>query len=814
MSVDSARIDTARLLDTVDISRVVGAYVKLEEAGQEFRCLCPFHRDHNPSMSVIPNRQFAYCFVCGKSWNAIDFVMDIESVDFLEACSTLKGERWEKPKTFRHEKIAKDAKSDRIAIAPPPDTPPPTFYWQSMGGDPVQIFELKDLSGQILAYETRYQVPSQRKEPRMWTYGAQAGKAPQWDMRVWTGSPRPLFGLEHLQANKASQVCITEGPKKSLAVRALLPMYASVSWTGGVNGWKKHNWEVLRGRDGVLIWPDSDEVGISEGMALARFLADPKGLALKVKVIDSSGEADGWDAADALAEGWSTLNVKEWAKTRLVIIKPEELTPEPELVSEPLVPTQKPEPRPERAKGKPRLAAVEGNVVAKPEIDDLDIPPSLSQPHLAQEWIKAFGKDWRYVKAWSRWYKYNGNLWREDPDGEIDGEFLLWVVRAANWRAASELSSAQKRAISSRTSAWMVRGIVEVLQPVRSTREQWDSNQWALGTPGGTVDLKTGKIHAGRREEHITMSTTVAPVFQPSKPWEAFLDSIHPGRPDMIAFLKRYAGYWLTGSIAEETLLFCIGEGQNGKGTFIKAISDVMGDYALRINESTLMVQNNATHTSEIAVMRNKRLVYVDETKTGSVWDEGRIKEMTGGSKITACLKFRDNEEFVPTMKLAVIGNVKPRITNGGASIERRLHTARFPVRFSMQERDNSLKQRMEAEYPKILAWMIEGCLEWQAIGLQPPADVLEATRSYLESSDVLGEWIEECTTNGGSMVPGEAYHSYSAWVRDREEDKKWSRQYFLTKLDERGYPYKKENGLRAVHGLSLKKKDEHWYDD
>jgi len=119
-------------------------------------------------------------------------------------------------------------------------------------------------------------------------------------------------------------------------------------------------------------------------------------------------------------------------------------------------------------------------------------------------------------------------------------------------------------------------GVERLVQSDRAfavTSELWDTDPWLLGTPGGTIDLRTGKIRPAACEDYITKMAAVAPADTAGCPlWLQFLTQACASDAGLIRFLQQWCGYSLTGSIQEHALLFVHGDGGNGKGVWLNTI--------------------------------------------------------------------------------------------------------------------------------------------------------------------------------------------------------------------------------------------------
>ena len=249
-----------------------------------------------------------------------------------------------------------------------------------------------------------------------------------------------------------------------------------------------------------------------------------------------------------------------------------------------------------------------------------------------------------------------------------------------------------------------------------------------------TFDLRTGIGRPPDPLDYITKKTACrcAPAGTPHPLWTKFLERVTDGNAELQGFLQRYMGYCCTGFTTEHVFVFAYGTGANGKSTFINTIARIFGDYATVADMSTFIASNVEHHPTDLAKLRGARLVVAQETQKGRRWDETKIKALTGGDKITARFMRQDFFDFVPTFKLFICGNHKPRLASVDEAMRRRLLLVPFTVQIPPAERDPRLAEKLKAEWPAILRWCIDGCLEWQRIGLAPPAIVLDATEELL----------------------------------------------------------------------------------
>lgn len=407
------------------------------------------------------------------------------------------------------------------------------------------------------------------------------------------------------------------------------------------------------------------------------------------------------------------------------------------------------------------------DIKAEPNKQQDQRPPAFSDDALALEFADKHCCDRRYVAAWSCWLVWDGRRWVPDSTLKAYDDARLICRIAASACDDQRL----RKAIASGVTVSAVERLARSDRRIAARAEQFDADPWRINTPDGLVDLRTGEVKPHDREAYCTKITRASPGSRCSK-WLTFLSDVTGGSNQLERFLARCIGYSLTGSTREHAFFFCFGSGANGKSVFVETIGRMLGDYATPAPVEMFTASKFTGHTTDIAGLKGARFVTASETEAGRSFAEGRIKMLTGGEVVSARKMRADNVAFRPDFKLFITGNHKPHLTTNNEAMRRRLNLIPFNFTIPSAQRDTKLPEKLEAEWPGILAWAIDGCLEWQRDGLNPPAIVREATDEYLRSEDLVQGFIDEnVALDPNAQTPtGEFFHLWQRFTQERGE--------------------------------------------
>ncbi len=458
---------------------------------------------------------------------------------------------------------------------------------------------------QLIACVYRYDPPGRKKEFRPWDAQRQKMAPPD---------PRPLYNQPGMTA--ADTVVLVEGEK---CAQALIDTgVVATTAMHGANAPGEDRLDALNGKR-VLIWPDLDKAGWGYALAVA-----DAGLMLGVMscevLMPPEDKAQGRDAADALAEGFDVPTF---------------------LASGPRITIQSPVAGEDTEEPDEKAVWATDDALALSFSPDVTLRTGVTAPSGASGW--------------------HGRVthWQSDETLLVT-HLMRHICREVAFKASSHRLAAKLASSST------VNGVERLARSERrhaSTSDEWDSDPWLVNTPGGVVDLRTGKLRPHDRADRMTKITTATPKGICPR-WLAFLADTTRGDADLMSYLQRVIGYCLTGVTSAHAQFFLYGTGANGKSVFVNVITTILGDYAANAPMDTFMEARTDRHPTDLAGLRGARFVSSIETKQGRRWNESKVKAITGGDKVSARFMRQDFFEYVPQFKLVIAGNHKPSIRN------------------------------------------------------------------------------------------------------------------------------------------------------
>jgi len=397
----------------------------------------------------------------------------------------------------------------------------------------------------------------------------------------------------------------------------------------------------------------------------------------------------------------------------------------------------------------------------------------------AERFVQRYRENTRYSYTNKCWYFYDGKQWVIDTTGQIK-RLLDAVVEemrnedvymAEGVDEEEALKNFQKHIKASRSNRGKTAMLKEVEHHLPVSTEDFDRDKSAFNVQNGYIDLIGGTLNEHDRKKMFTKISNVEFTDKIDCPrWLDFLNEIFEYDQELIDFIQKSVGYSLSGSTREQCMFVLFGNGRNGKSVFMDIINDILGTYATNIQPQTLMVkQQTSGANSDIARLKGARLVTTTEPNDGVRLDEGLVKQLTGGDKVTARHLYGNEFEFEPEFKIWMATNHKPIIRGTDDGIWRRMKMIPFKYQIPDKKVDRNLKYKLRKELPAILNWAVEGALKWQKEGLKNPRVVEEANEEYRTEMDVTELFLEECCEidETFSVQAKVLYQVYKDWAKE-----------------------------------------------
>lgn len=518
------------------------------------------------------------------------------------------------------------------------------------------------------------------------------------------------------------------------------------------------------------------------------------------------------DALDEVKRTWSRVgpgsvdaHLKNWADQQQQAI-PEKTSPPPPPPPETAADESPPSLPP--PSGSPKVIGEPPRAIGPDDENAQDLRQFAEQSLL---WVS--GGDWMY---------WNGQRWERD-DSLQRHEIVRELGRKLVARAGSGECGEDER-------QWLVKryqrlgtvgGRDTCLNYGRDlfavSANALDADVWALNTPGGLVDLRSGTVRPTVPQDLVTQITKYAVREDATDAvWDRVLAERVPD-PDDQAWLQRWMGYCLTGLTTEKAILAMHGPANTGKSTVTEPFGRALGTYAVSWDADTIVANSNVNRQEALYRARGARLVTVNEMKAGTRLDEGVIKGATGGDTIVGRALYQGSIEYRPQFKLWVHTNHVPNARDD-ALLARMLFFG-MHQQLDRDLRDLGIKtwlEEAEEAGSAVLWWAVRGLHQLQTMGLGRPKRSDIEVEEHALRSDPIRRFISDCMVqcSDDHATPWDLIISaYHAWCA-AEQLKPMGTTTFTHALEERGVTRAQtrfEDGrrLRAARGWALASEDQ-----
>lgn len=296
------------------------------------------------------------------------------------------------------------------------------------------------------------------------------------------------------------------------------------------------------------------------------------------------------------------------------------------------------------------------------------------------------------------------------------------------------------------------------------------------------VNLKTGEISDRLKEHYFTF---YCPVYidndiDKKAIVEKFMLNICKGDRELLCYLQKQLGYFLTGRVSEKCFFIYWGAGNNGKSTLCDTLmKKILGNFWKTTTKKVLMESDKKTDgpNPELLSLNGIRMAVFSEPDEKCKLDSAQIKKLSGLDTIEGRYCHANNmTNFVPVCKIVMLTNPKPEINTNDEAMMNRLKFMPFLQKFSKIKSDDALPidfdlvENMGTIYLNVLfTWILEGSMLWYKFGLKDiPNIVKQETDKYIQEIDSVSDFIKtrlEITGNIKHKIGvRELYNLYNNW--------------------------------------------------
>nr|WP_269152400.1 phage/plasmid primase, P4 family [Xanthobacter oligotrophicus] len=585
--------------------------------------------------------------------------------------------------------------------------------------------------------------------------------------------PRPLYGLDTLR--DARQVIVVEGEKKKDALQRVTGR-TCIAWAGGTQGARHADWSPLAGRN-VVYWRDYDAPGLACENELGGILTKIEATFRVLSISDWKWEAvppDGWDAADAVADGWSKADLDAFMKATVRLWQsPAQPAPVAEADA---APRRQPEPVEEASGGRSSLAgsrhapagapssrpspppvqgapAASGGTLGAPLVLDRRDPLQSARKLLADQYAERGRRTLHHHRGC--FHEWNGIHYRQADPEAVNAVIWTYLEHAICLTDGDPEPFRPSRARVGDVCAALAAASnlpAHIEPPAWLAERSMPPATELLPVQNGLLHLDNGKLYPPTPDYFGLNAAGV--TFNPDAPepteWLCFLAKLWPDDTQSIATLQDMFGYLLAPDTSQQKLLLIVGPKRSGKGTIARVLTGLLGQDSVAAPTLASLATNFG-----LAPLIGKSVAIIGDARISARADQAAIAErllsISGEDSLTIDRKFLSAWTGRLPVRFLIFTNELPRLSDASGALASRFVVLTMEHSFFGKE-DRGLGNRLMGELPGILNWALAGYRRMRERGyfLQP-----ESAREAIEELEALGSPVisfvkERCTMASG----------------------------------------------------------------
>ena len=360
--------------------------------------------------------------------------------------------------------------------------------------------------------------------------------------------------------------------------------------------------------------------------------------------------------------------------------------------------------------------------------------------------------------------------------------------------------------------------------------EKLNDKKHLLGFENGIYDLERSEFREGVPDDYVSISTGLTiPVINSSLPikiheileevqeipnyeelqsgLDDFLEKVFP-LDEVREYTLRFLSSCLSGEIREEKFYFWTGSGGNGKSKLVELIDFAFGDYSRSMDVAYLTTKRGSSSAAspELESIKHARFVSMSEPEKSDQIYVGKLKQMTGGDKMTTRGLFKETTQFKPQFKIVLMCNDLPTLQGNDGGIWRRIEVVKYMAKFTDTPRpspadpyqylaDEQLSSKLDSWKLLFIIKLLNKYVIYNKEGTCPPVAVKDETSLYRTANDLIANWMADDIIGCEEFTSfDDLYDAWDRWCDDegynskQRPEKKELKTYLISQQEKTDY--------------------------